>query len=123
MSNFFSHLGVKTPQYHQASVLHLNGRNFNDLSESTLEEQSQKNVLRSSLLRRRILLATSVLEIIRQFQLAVSYAKYVEKKKASSSPNKSEGNYSSKGAPFSGIVEELRKSVGEVSLKGSLQYL
>ena len=118
MSNFFSHLGVKTPQYHQASVLHLNGSNFNDLNESTLEEQSQKNVLRSSLLRRRILLATSVLEIIRQFQLVVSYAKYVEKKKASSSPNKSEGNYSSKGAPFSGIVEELRKSVGEVSLKG-----
>ena len=73
-------------------------------------------------MRRRILLATSVLRIISQFQSAVSYAKYVEQNKASStssSPGKSGGaNYSSSGAPFSGIVDELRKSVGEVSAMG-----
>ena len=41
MSTFFSHLGVKTPQYHQASVLHLDGSNFNDLDESSLDERNQ----------------------------------------------------------------------------------
>ena len=121
ISTFLSHLGLKESQYHQAGILHVCGGNYRDVTEAAVE--GEVHVLRSSLLRRRILLAVEVLRILEMFQNAKKQWNRVEEMcKEEGAPNVSDvvagaGDEEARKGPFSGIVEELRKSVGELQVR------
>ncbi|GMH74806.1 hypothetical protein TrST_g5930 [Triparma strigata] len=108
VSKFFGLLGLKEQQFHQANSLHKTGDTINEITAKAVNEKSQAAVLRSSLLRRRILLGVEVIKIILQWKRAKAFESRGGEAEVMASPRT--------GNPFSGIVEDLRRSVGELQM-------
>ncbi|GMH72039.1 hypothetical protein TL16_g05812 [Triparma laevis f. inornata] len=108
VSKFFCLVGVKEQQFHQATCLHKTGDTLGEITAKAVDEASQVEVLRSSLLRRRILLGVEVIKIILQWKRAKAFESRGGDVEIAASPRT--------GNPFSGIVEDLRRSVGELQM-------
>ena len=124
-AELMSACGVAPAQYHQSPVLHRGGADYKEVTADSLDKS--KAVLRSSLLRCRVMQAVNVLSTVERFEKALA-SEQAAKQETEAKVRAVLAAASGATTAFDPIVEELRRSVGELqsrlsSKEGAIAHL